>query len=58
VHDVFDRIERATLHLRTAAERRVLTVNVLPTFAMHYLIPRLPRFNGANPDIEAAADLR
>ncbi len=52
IRDVFDRVERATLQLRSVTERGVLTVNVLPTFAMHYLIPRLPRFNAANPDVE------
>ncbi|RQG67479.1 transcriptional regulator GcvA [Pseudomonas aeruginosa] len=52
VRDAFDRLEQATLRLRSRRERAVLTVNVLPTFAMEYLIPRLIRFNTARPDIE------
>ena len=52
VRDAFDRIEQATQRLRVNSDRKVLTVNVLPTFAMEYLIPRLMRFNAEHPNIE------
>jgi LysR family transcriptional regulator, glycine cleavage system transcriptional activator len=52
VREIFERLERATYQLRSATERRVLTLNVLPTFAMRYLIPRMPRFSRANPGVE------
>lgn len=52
VRDTFDRIEQATKRLRVNSERKVLTVSVLPTFAMEYLIPRLMRFNAEHPNIE------
>lgn len=50
--DAFDKLEMATLRLKEAAKRDVLTISVLPTFAMRWLIPRLPTFMASNPDIE------
>lgn len=50
--DAFDRIEQASLRLMNRRRRNVLTVSVLPTFAMRWLIPRLPHFTASNPDIE------
>ncbi len=47
----FDRILAATEAL-TSQQRGVLTVACGPTFAMRWLIPRLPRFHALHPDIE------
>jgi LysR family transcriptional regulator, glycine cleavage system transcriptional activator len=52
VRDAFDRIEQATLRLVNRDRHRILNVNVLPTFAMRWLIPRLPHFAIEHPDIE------
>lgn len=48
----FDDVSVATEQLRQAASARRLTLNVLPTFAMRWLIPRLGRFQQLNPKIE------
>lgn len=48
----FDDLSAATNQLRQAASARRLTLNVLPTFAMRWLIPRLGRFQQLNPKIE------
>jgi len=48
----FDDLAAATDQLRQAVSARRLTLNVLPTFAMRWLIPRLGRFQQLNPKIE------
>ena len=52
VRDALDSVELATLQVM-ANERGggVLTVNILPTFAIRWLIPRLGAFAAANPRI-------
>lgn len=52
MRDAFDRMEQATLRIVSSREGGILTVSVLPTLAMRWLIPRLPRFTEAHPDIE------
>jgi LysR family glycine cleavage system transcriptional activator len=52
VREAFDRVEQATLRLVNRERHRILNVNVLPTFAMRWLIPRLSSFAAAHPDIE------
>lgn len=52
VCEAFDRLEQATIRLSKTESHSILTVNVLPTFAMRWLIPRLPRFVGQHPHIE------
>lgn len=47
----FDGIVAAGERLHTTAGRR-LTVNALPTFALRWLIPRLPRFVERSPGVE------
>ncbi len=37
-------------------QRCQLRVSLLPSFAAHWLIPRLPRFQAAHPDIEIVLD--
>jgi LysR family glycine cleavage system transcriptional activator len=48
----FDRIEAATADAMRQNVRGVLTINVLPSFAMRWLIPRLPDFTAVEPNIE------
>ena len=48
----FDDLAAATERLRHAATARRLTLNVLSTFAMRWLIPRLGRFQQLHPQIE------
>jgi len=50
--EAFDRIEQAGASLGSSRPRDVLTVNALPTLAMRWLIPRLPRFTAAHPQTE------
>jgi LysR family transcriptional regulator, glycine cleavage system transcriptional activator len=42
----FDRISIASEQLATRSSRRVVTVNSTPSFAMRWLIQRLPKFQG------------
>jgi LysR family glycine cleavage system transcriptional activator len=51
-HDAFELIEQASRRIADSARRAILTANVLPTFAMRWLIPRLAGFSESNPDIE------
>jgi len=50
--DALDRLDSATAELTRRRGRDVLTVNVGPTFAINWLIPRLPAFRERCPDIE------
>jgi LysR family transcriptional regulator, glycine cleavage system transcriptional activator len=50
--DAFDQIEQATVRMERLSHSRVLVADVLPTFAMRWLVPRLALFNKENPDIE------
>jgi DNA-binding transcriptional LysR family regulator len=50
--DVFDSIARLTEKVASMRAGRALTVGVAPAFALHWLIPRLTRFNRGHPDIE------
>jgi LysR family glycine cleavage system transcriptional activator len=51
-HDAFELIEAASRRIADSTRRTILTANVLPTFAMRWLIPRLANFAETNPDIE------
>lgn len=56
VEDAFDRI-RSTMHkLTDAAEDKVLSVTTLPTFASHWLVPRLGHFQLRRPDLAVRLD--
>lgn len=50
--EAFDLMEKATRDVLNRADRGVLTVSVLPTIAMRWLIARLPGFTDGNPKIE------
>jgi LysR family glycine cleavage system transcriptional activator len=51
LNQAFDLVDKATDEIRRAA-RRTLRVSLLASFATHWLVPRLPRFTAAYPDIE------
>lgn len=50
--EAFDRIAAALHRTARPAVREVLTVGVVGTFAVNWLMPRLPAFEAAHPDIE------
>src|ERR1700742_3696103 len=50
--DGFQRIALAVDVVRPRPESPVITVSMLSTFAMRWLLPRLGGFNEAHPDIE------
>ena len=47
-----DELDEATRRLAEAGRPRTLLVNALPTFAMRWLLPRLPLFHRTHPGIE------
>lgn len=52
VRDALDMLERAVLRIAKRGNDRILTLNVLPTFAIKWLIPRLIEFNEHSSEIE------
>ncbi|NNG04316.1 MAG: transcriptional regulator GcvA [Inquilinus sp.] len=58
VRDAFAKLTAATQRLRARDAHGAITVSVLPSFASRWLVPRLPRFRSANPeiDVRVAAD--
>ena len=58
VRDAFAKLVAATERLRARDARGAITVSVLPSFAARWLVPRLPRFRAAQPeiDVRVAAD--
>ncbi len=51
IMDALDRIAAATRSIKHMDGGGVLSISVLPTFAMRWLVPRLPRFQQQYPDI-------
>ena len=51
VADALRRLEQASTALRGGA-RRTLRLSVLPSFAGNWLVPRLPAFEAAHPDVD------
>lgn len=51
LHDAFDQLYQATETVLDQHRTVTLNINVLPTFAMKWLIPRLPRFVDAHPGV-------
>lgn len=49
--EALDRIAAATRSVKRMDGGGVLCISVLPTFAMRWLVPRLPRFQQQHPDI-------
>ena len=52
MHDAFEQLYQATETMLHQHRPATLNINVLPTFAMKWLIPRLLHFTAANPYIE------
>jgi LysR family glycine cleavage system transcriptional activator len=52
LHNAFDQLYEATATVMHPHRPATLNINVLPTFAMKWLIPRLLHFTAANPNIE------
>jgi LysR family glycine cleavage system transcriptional activator len=52
LHEAFDQLHRATEMVFNEHRRTTLNINILPTLAMKWLIPRLLHFTAANPNIE------
>jgi DNA-binding transcriptional LysR family regulator len=50
--EAFDRIGQAIERLSSAAAGGTLVVSALTTFVLTWLVPRLPRFQAAHPEIE------
>jgi LysR family glycine cleavage system transcriptional activator/LysR family transcriptional regulator of beta-lactamase len=50
--DAFDRIEQLTDQVSAMRSGLVLVAGIAPAFAMNWLIPRLPRFSRAHPEVE------
>jgi LysR family glycine cleavage system transcriptional activator len=51
-----DMLDRATDQLMTQERRRVVRLRLYPTFAQHWLLPRLAAFCAAHPDIDLRLD--
>lgn len=51
IRDALSRISNATLNFRATPGGGALNLAVLPTFGARWLMPRLPRFLAAHPDI-------
>lgn len=52
VGEALDRIATASAQARSAPGATRLVVTVLPSFAARWLVPRLPRFYAAHPEID------
>jgi len=53
--EALDSLRRSLMRLRLD-RRRTLTITVLPSFAAHWLLPRLQRFHEKHPDVELRLD--
>ena len=49
---IFEQLEQTVQRLHPPAHDNVLVVSCEPTIAMRWLIPRLPRFHAAHPDLQ------
>jgi LysR family glycine cleavage system transcriptional activator len=52
LHYSFDRIKKVLERLKDEERSRSLRINVLPTFGLRLLIPRLPDFKAQHPDMQ------
>lgn len=51
VRHILDELSQVTNQLRDPSQDKTLALTVLPSFAMHWLLPRLPDFRALYPDI-------
>ncbi len=56
VGDALRRLEQASAVLRGAGGRRTLRLSVLASFAGNWLVPRLPAFERAHPDLDVVME--
>jgi LysR family glycine cleavage system transcriptional activator len=56
VQTALDRLAAAVTRLRPRASDRPLTISLLPTFAVRWLIPRLADFHRRHPEIDVRLD--
>jgi LysR family glycine cleavage system transcriptional activator len=56
VADALRRVDDATATLRGKGARRKLRLSVLASFAGNWLLPRLPAFERAHPDVDVALE--
>ena len=54
LRDGFDRLAQAVERVGRRGSQGRLTVSLLTTFALSWLVPRLPRFNERHPEIEVS----
>ena len=52
VRDMFEKLADATERVKAQKASGPLSVSVVPTFAVQWLVPRLNRFNELHPDID------
>jgi DNA-binding transcriptional LysR family regulator len=52
LRDAFDRMTSAVERVTQAPTRAVLSISTLTTFAMLWLVPRMPRFQVRHPEVE------
>jgi len=57
LRDGFDLVVSAVERIRTADLRSVLVANVAPSLAVKWLVPRLPRFQAAHPEITVRVEM-
>ncbi|MGS3123146.1 transcriptional regulator, partial [Escherichia coli] len=50
--DIFSPLTEATRQLQARSTKGALTVNLLPSFAIHWFVPLLSLSNSAYPDID------
>ena len=58
VRRALDVLGNAALRLQTNPEGGTLNLAILPTFGMRWLLPRLPRFGRAHPDVTVNMNTR
>ncbi|NVO25164.1 LysR substrate-binding domain-containing protein [Donghicola mangrovi] len=56
IREEVERIDSATQQMRGISAAQVLNLRVAPTFAVQWLLPRLPRFMQDHPEIELRVD--
>src|SRR5262249_40738744 len=54
LRDAFDRLAAAVSKVGKRDAHGRLTISLLTTFALSWLVPRLPRFNTAHPQLEVS----
>ncbi len=56
LREAFDLLGEAVERMRSELPDRLLTISVLPSFAVSWLVPRLSRFKAQHPEIDVRLD--